>query len=74
MRALHAREIERGSYPLLTGEQAPRLPPGLSDINQVFCAADWLAVHYQKRFMLMLRVSHVCVFLTGLAYISYTDF
>ncbi len=72
--ALHAEEIERGCYPLLTDAQASRLPPGLGDINRVFCAADWLAVHFQKRFLLTLRVSHACVFLTGLAYISYTDF
>ena len=36
-------------YPLLTEEQAATLPPGLQDINQVFCAADWLAIRYQKR-------------------------
>ncbi len=72
--ARHAPEIERGSYPLLTAAQVPSLPLGLSDINRVFCAADWLAGHYQKRFIFTLRVSHLCVFLTGLAYISYTDF
>ena len=72
--ALHAEEIGQGGYPLLTDAQAVRLPAGLTDINRVFCAADWLAVHFQKRFMLTLRVSHACVFLTGLAYISYTDF
>ncbi len=72
--ALHAREIERGCYPLFTEAQVQDLPLGLSDINRVFCAADWLAGHYQKRFIFTLRVSHLCVFLTGLAYISYTDF
>ncbi len=72
--ALHAREIESGCYPLLTDAQVASLPLGLTDINRVFCAADWLAGHYQKRFIFTLRVSHVCVFLTGLAYISYTDF
>ena len=71
---LHSDEIARGSYPLLTDAQAAVLPPGLSDINRVFCAADWLAIHFQQRYMLTLRVSHACVFLTGLAYISYTDF
>ncbi len=70
----HAGDIDRERYPLLTDEQAKRLPSGLLDINQVFCAADWLAIHYQKRFLTTLRVSHVCVFLTGLAYVSYTDF
>jgi hypothetical protein len=72
--ALHAEDIDRGCYPLLTDAQATSLPPGLGDINRVFCAADWLAVHFQRRFLLTLRVSHACVFLTGLAYISYTDF
>ncbi len=72
--AQHAREIERGSYPLLTDSQVSGLPLGLTDINRVFCAADWLAGHYQKRFIFTLRLSHLCVFLTGLAYISYTDF
>jgi hypothetical protein len=72
--ALHSGEIEKGCYPLLTDAQAVSLPAGLADINRVFCAADWLAIHFQKRFLLTLRVSHACVFLTGLAYISYTDF
>jgi hypothetical protein len=72
--ALHAGEIERGCYPLLTDAQVASLPPGLTDINRVFCAADWLAGHFQQRFIFTLRMSHVCVFLTGLAYISYTDF
>ncbi len=70
----HAGRIDRERYPLLTEQQAATLPPGLLDINQVFCASDWLAIHFQKRFLLTLRVSHVCVFLTGLAYVSYTDF
>jgi hypothetical protein len=72
--ALHAGEIEQGCYPLLTDSQVANLPPGLTDINRVFCAADWLAVYFQKRFMFTLRMSHACVFLTGLAYVSYTDF
>jgi hypothetical protein len=70
----HADGIDRERYPLLTEQQAASLPPGLLDINQVFCAADWLAIYFQKRFLRTLRVSHVCVFLTGLAYVSYTDF
>ena len=69
-----SEQIQHESYPLLTDAQAARLPAGLTDINRVFCAADWLAIHFQRRFMLTLRVSHLCVFLTGLAYISYTDF
>jgi hypothetical protein len=70
----HAAGIEQGKYPLLTAEQSATMAPGLRDIDQVFCAADWLAIHYQKRVLLTLRVTHVCVLLTGFAYMSYTDF
>jgi hypothetical protein len=70
----HAEAIDRERYPLINEEQAAHLPPGLLDINQVFCAADWLAIRYQKRFMLTLRASHAFVFLIGLSYLSYTDY
>jgi len=69
----HAASIDKERWPLLTAEQAPRLPAGLQDIDQVFCAADWLAIRYQKRVLLTLRATHACALLTGLAYISYTD-
>ncbi len=69
----HAAEIDRERYPLLDERQAASMPPGLQDINQVFCAADWLAIHYQKRVLFTLRATHVCAVLTGLAYLSYTD-
>jgi hypothetical protein len=68
-----AEQIDRECYPLLTAEKARGLPPGLWDINQVFCAADWLAIHYQKKVFMTLRVGHVCALLTGIGYISYTD-
>jgi len=68
-----AASIDKERYPLLTDEQAASLPSGLLDINQVFCAADWLAIQYQKRVVFTLRATHVCALLTGLAYISYTD-
>ena len=69
----NAEAIDRERYPLLTDEQAATLPPGLQDINQVFCAADWLAIRFQKRVTFTLRATHVGALLTGLAYISYTD-
>ena len=71
---LHATSIAAGKYPLLTNEQAATMPPGLRDIDQLFCAADWLAIHFQKRVQRTLLATHVCVFLTGFAYLSYTDF
>jgi hypothetical protein len=69
----NAVSIEAGKYPLLTAEQASCMPPGLQDINHVFCVADWLAIHYQKKVMLALRATHACVLLMGIAYVSYTD-
>jgi len=72
--AANVDAIEKGKYPLLTAEQANAMPPGLQDIDQIFCAADWLAIHYQQRVQLALKATHVCVLLMGVAYISYTDF
>jgi hypothetical protein len=66
-------KIGEQCYPLLTGDQATLLPSGVWDINQVFCAADWLAIHYQKKVLWTLKVGHVCALLTGVGYISYTD-
>ncbi len=39
----------------------------------MFCAADWLAIRYQKRVLFTLRATHLCAVLTGFAYLSYTD-
>jgi len=70
----HAEAIDRECFPLLTEAEAAELPPGLQNINRVFCAADWLAIHYQKHVLTTLRVMHVCALVTGLAYVSYADF
>jgi sulfite exporter TauE/SafE len=49
------------------------LPPGLWDINQAFCAADWLAIHYQKKVIFTLKLGHICALLTAIGYLTYTD-
>ena len=49
------------------------LPDGIDDINDTFCIADWLAIHYQKKTILTLRSIHVLAFLMGLMYILYLD-
>jgi hypothetical protein len=67
-------QIANESWPLYTREQADAMPPGLKDINQVYRAADWLAIHYQKRRLWVLRLTHICVLLMGVAYVSYTDY
>jgi len=69
----NAAAIDKERYSLLTGEQAATLPAGLWDINQAFCAADWLAIHYQKKVVTTLKAGHVAAFLTAVGYLTYTD-
>jgi hypothetical protein len=69
----HAAQIDRDRWTLLDGEKAAALPAGLWDINQAFCAADWLAIHYQKKVTRTVKAGHVAALLTGVAYLSYTD-
>jgi hypothetical protein len=68
-----AARIDAERWSLLPADLAARLPRGLRDIDQAFCAADWLAMHYQKRVQFTLKAGHVCALLTGIAFISYTD-
>jgi hypothetical protein len=69
----NADTIDRERWSLLDPEQAKTLPPGLRDINQAFCASDWLAIYYQKKVAWTLKAGHVCAFFTGIAYLTYTD-
>jgi hypothetical protein len=69
----HAASIDAERYSLLADEHVATLPQGLWDINQAFCAADWLAIHYQKKVIRTLQAGHVSVFLTGVGYLTYTD-
>ena len=39
----------------------------------MFCAADWLAIHYQKKVIRTVKAGHVAALLTGVGYITYTD-
>lgn len=45
----------------------------LHDIDHFFGIADWLAIHFQKRTLLVLRITHVLALLMGLAFILYSD-
>jgi hypothetical protein len=69
-----AEEIGRESYSLLNRETSGFLPKGIGDINRVFCMADWLAIHFQKRTLAVLRVTHILAFLMGLSFILYSDY
>jgi hypothetical protein len=69
----HAERIRDEAWPLLEKEDHAVLPPGLRDIDHVFRAADWLAIHFQKRTHLALRATHLLALLMGLMYIAYSD-
>jgi hypothetical protein len=69
-----AEQIGRDSYSLLSSEASGFLPKGIEDINRVFCMADWLAIHFQKKTLTVLRVTHILAFLMGLMFILYSDY
>lgn len=69
-----ADEIEKNKYPLFDPQQRGSLPPGVEDIDRLFCIADCLAIRYQKKTLFTLRVSHILAFLMGLMFILYMDF
>ncbi len=69
----HADRIRDEAWPLLEKEDHAVLPPGLRDIDHVFRAADWLAIHFQKRTHFALRATHLLALLMGLMYIGYSD-
>jgi hypothetical protein len=66
--------ITSGSNSLL--QNAPELPcpSGSSATDQLFRAADGLAVHYQKRVHKSLRAIHLLAVLMGLEFIAYAEF
>jgi hypothetical protein len=69
----YAKRIAAEKYPLYEKEDEGLLPPGTEDINRLFCDADWLALHYQKRTLWTLRTFHVLAFLMGLMFILFSD-
>ena len=68
-----ADDIRESAWPLLDEKDSQALPAGLRDIDHVFRAADWLAIHYQKVTLRALRATHVLALLMGLTYIAYSD-
>jgi hypothetical protein len=71
--ALHAAAIAAGAYPLCAEAEMLGLNRCLAGINSRFCVADWLAIHYQRRTLRALRITHVLAFLMGSMFILYSD-
>lgn len=69
----YADQISSGAYPLYDEAASEVMPEGIETIHYLFCIADWLAIHFQKRVLLTLRATHTLAFLMGLTFILYTD-
>jgi hypothetical protein len=65
--------IPNESYPLMTDEDTDHLPRGLVVINHGFCISDWLAIHYQKLTLRVLKTTHLLAFLMGFMFILFSD-
>jgi hypothetical protein len=72
-RMRHAELIHHTAHPLFKGADAPDLPAHVADIDVLFRTADVLAVHYQRKVLRTLRVTHVLAFFMGLSFILYAD-
>lgn len=46
---------------------------GLSVIAKYFSMADWLAIHYQRRTQITVRITHFLAFMMGFVFIVYSD-
>ena len=69
----HKDRIQSECYPLMDDEKSDHLPRGLKTINHVFCISDWLAIHYQKLTLHVLKVTHLLAFLMGFMFILFSD-
>lgn len=69
----HAERIEREKYALLVGDVPSDLPDGIQNIDRIYSIADWLAIHFQRKMLITLRVTHILTFLMGLMFILYSD-
>lgn len=65
--------IDTQSWSLLDDAPEKELPPGANTIDQLYRAADWMAIHFQRRTLLVLRVAHILAFFMGLLFILYSD-
>jgi hypothetical protein len=68
-----AERIDAEKYPLLDGGEKDFLPAGIGNINRLFCMADWLAIHFQKKTLFNLRATHALAFLMGLMFLLYSE-
>jgi hypothetical protein len=68
-----SEQIEAWRFSLLEPGENEFLPPGIDNINRLFCIADWLAIHFQKRTLFTFQATHVLAFLMGIMFLLYDD-
>ena len=66
--------IDRQSHRLLSGQAGLAVPPSIMDVDRSFGAADWLAIHFQKRVSTGLLATHIIAVLMGLSFIVYSEY
>ena len=72
--ARHAGAIAREARSLLDGCMTPApAPPRVREIDILFAASDWLAVHYRRQMLAGMLLTHALAASMGLAFILYSD-
>jgi len=69
-----ARQMEGEHWPLIEKDNDERLPPGVEEIDRIYNKADWLAMHFQRKTLRTLLITHWMAFLMGLMFLLYDDF
>jgi len=69
----HSEEITANTRSLIPDGLDKPLPTGTGNIDDVYCIADWLAMHYQKLTLRTLLLSHLFGFSMGFMFILFSD-
>jgi len=73
-KARYQTAIENEGEDLLQDAPDLEYPAGTDEIRQQHSAADWLAIHFQKRVVGGLKATHSIAVLIGLVFILYSEF
>ncbi len=69
----YAAGIAASQSSLFSGALPGALPPHVASLDAQFRAADWLAIHFQRRVRTSLLCTHLIAALMGLSFIFYSD-
>lgn len=69
----HAEAIDREAASLLAHDLPAAAPVAAREVDALFGAADWLAVHFRRRVRISMLLTHAFAAAMGLAFILYSD-